>query len=203
MSEGVNPVANPKELVGTPVIGMIWAQTVDGVIGRGGSMPWHLPEDLAHFKRTTEGHPVIMGRRTWESFPEKYRPLPGRTNIVVSRQKPDPADYPGAVVVGSLEDAFSEARRSEGADEVWIIGGGQVYAEAAGHANAALVTVIDSAEEGDTYAPALANSWNLAGVEPSEGWNTSRNGTRFRISLWTRVDAHGQGSPSRGTRPAG
>lgn len=193
----MNEPLSAAALVGTPVVGMIWAQTVDGVIGRDGTMPWHLPEDLAHFKRTTQGHPVIMGRRTWESFPEKYRPLPGRTNIVVSRQEPDPARYRGAAVVGSLEEAFSEAQRSEGADEIWIIGGGQIYAEAAQLANAAFVTVIDSAEEGDTYAPALANSWNLTGVEPSEGWNTSHNGTRFRISLWTRTDSHGQPSPSR------
>lgn len=199
MSEALSAAA----LVGSPVVGMIWAQTVDGVIGRDGTMPWHLPEDLAHFRRTTQGHPVIMGRRTWESFPEKYRPLPGRTNIVVSRQDPDPAEYRGAVVVGSLEEAVSEAQRSEGADEIWIIGGGQVYAEAAQHANAAYVTVIDSAQEGDTYAPALANSWNLAGVEPSEGWTTAQNGTRFRISLWTRAEQGGQPSPSRDTRPAG
>lgn len=199
MTEPLNAAA----LVGSPVIGMIWAQTVDGVIGRDGSMPWHLPEDLAHFKRTTEGHPVIMGRRTWESFPEKYRPLPGRTNIVVSRQELDRSDYPGAVVVGSLEQALREARGSEGADEIWVIGGGQVYAEAAEHANAALVTVIDTAVEGDTYAPVLAQSWNLAGVEPSEGWTTARNGTRFRISLWTRSGAGGQRSPSRDTSSAG
>jgi dihydrofolate reductase len=177
--------------VGTPLIGMIWAQTVDGVIGRDGTMPWHLPEDLAHFKRTTEGHPVIMGRRTWESFPEKYRPLPGRTNIVVSRQQRNRAAFPGAVVVGSFEDALSEARRSEGAEEIWVIGGGQVYAEAAPHAHAALVTVIDSTEQGDTYAPALGSAWTLAGTDPSGDWTTSANGTRFRFSLWIRSDAEG------------
>lgn len=203
MSNSLDLPVNLEALVGKPVIGMIWAQTVDGVIGRDGSMPWQLPEDLAHFRRTTEGHPVIMGRRTWESFPAKYRPLPGRTNIVVSRQQQDPADYPGAVVVGSLEDALQEASRSEGADEIWIIGGGQVYAEAASHANAALVTVIDTTVEGDTHAPVLANSWNLTGVEPTEGWTTADNGTRFRISLWTRTDNDGQGSPSPEHRPAG
>lgn len=185
MTQGTNPAA----VVGTPVIGMIWAQTVDGVIGRDGGMPWHLPEDLAHFKRTTEGHPVVMGRRTWESFPERYRPLPGRTNIVVSRQQPnDDDDYRGAVVVGSLEQALATARTSEGAEEIWVIGGGQLYAEAAPSANAALVTVIDSSVEGDTYAPALGASWKLAGVDPAEDWNTSKNGTRYRISLWTQED---------------
>lgn len=194
---------NLPESVGTPIIGMIWAQTVDGVIGRDGSMPWHLPEDMAHFRRTTQGHPVIMGRRTWESFPEKYRPLPGRTNFVVSRQEPDPADYPGAVVVRSLEEALREARSSVGSDQIWIIGGGQVYAEAAPRADVALVTVIDSSVEGDTYAPVLANSWNLAGVDPSEGWSTSTNGTRFRISLWTQPGSRGQPSPSRDDPDAG
>ena len=68
-----------------PVIAMIWAQTPGRVIGRDGTMPWHVPEDLAHFRAHTHGHPVIMGRRTWESFPARFRPLPGRTNIVVSR----------------------------------------------------------------------------------------------------------------------
>lgn len=194
---------NLAESAGSPLIGMIWAQTVDGVIGRDGGMPWHLPEDLAHFKRTTQGHPVIMGRRTWESFPEKYRPLPGRTNIVVSRQELDPSDFRGAVVVHSLDEAIEKARGSEGAEEIWIIGGGQVYAEAAPQANAALVTVIDTPVEGDTYAPVLANAWNLAGVDPSEGWSTSTNGTRFRISLWTRSSAGGQGSPSRDHTDAG
>lgn len=191
-------LTDAKRLLGTPVIGLIWAQTVDGVIGRDGSMPWHLPEDLAHFKRTTQGHPVIMGRRTWESFPEKYRPLPGRTNIVVSRQEPDPVNYPGAVVVSSLDDALAAARGSEGADEVWIIGGGQVYSEATAFANAAVVTVIDIAVEGDTYAPALGSSWKLAGVEPSEGWTTAHNGTRFRIGLWTQA-----ASDAAGPAPSG
>ncbi|GAB3531154.1 dihydrofolate reductase [Arthrobacter tecti] len=182
----MSELLKPASVVGTPVIGMIWAQTVDGVIGRDGGMPWRLPEDMAHFKRTTEGHPVIMGRRTWESFPERYRPLPGRTNIVVSRQTLDQAGYPGAVVVGSLDEAFTEARRSEGAEEIWIIGGGQIYAEAAPLANAALVTLIESSADGDTYAPVLVGSWKLHGVDPQEDWNTSENGTRFRISLWTQ-----------------
>ena len=98
-------------------VGMIWAQTPDRVIGRDGTMPWHLPEDLAHFKEHTLGHPVIMGRRTWESFPERFRPLPGRTNIVVSRTLTAPVeDGPdgrtaGAVVVPERPrpgDAVSE-----------------------------------------------------------------------------------------------
>ncbi|WP_035775738.1 dihydrofolate reductase [Arthrobacter sp. H5] len=173
-------------VLSAPVIGMIWAQTVDGVIGRDGGMPWHLPEDMAHFKRTTSGHPVIMGRRTWESFPAKYRPLSDRTNILVSRQSLDPSDYPGAVVVGSLEAALEEARKSPGAEEIWVIGGGQIYAEALTHANSALVTLIDSAAEGDTFAPAFGPDWKLHGVDPDDGWLTGSEGTRYRISLWVR-----------------
>jgi dihydrofolate reductase len=71
---------------GRPRIGLIWAQARGGVIGKDGTMPWHLPEDLAHFKRTTLSHPVIMGRKTWESLPPRFRPLPGRANLVVTRQ---------------------------------------------------------------------------------------------------------------------
>lgn len=84
---------------------MIWAQARDGAIGRDGVMPWHLPEDLAHFRSVTTGAPVVMGRRTWESLPERFRPLPARRNIVVTR---DPVyDAPGASVVFSLEDALA------------------------------------------------------------------------------------------------
>jgi dihydrofolate reductase len=170
-----------------PVIGMIWAQTEDGVIGRDGGIPWQVPEDMAHFKATTTGHPVIMGRRTWESFPEKFRPLPDRTNIVVSRSA---TDLPGAVVVDSLDAAFEAAQASPGAEEIWVIGGGRVYTDAMPWANVALVTVVGSAVEGDTVAPALGVDWTLAALTPESGWLESSGGTRYRISLWTRQDRH-------------
>ncbi|UOQ58851.1 dihydrofolate reductase [Leucobacter allii] len=95
---------------------MVWAEARGaggrGAIGRGGTMPWRLPEDLAHFKRVTLGAPVIMGRRTWESLPERFRPLPGRTNLVVTRAAE--LDAPGAVVVRSLEDAVARAAEAAG-----------------------------------------------------------------------------------------
>ena len=99
-------------------VGLIWAQTPDGVIGKDGDMPWHLPEDLRHFTRLTTGHPVIMGRKTWLSFPDKYRPLPGRTNIVITRQKrwADTPEAEGAVVVPSLDDALLESQFVDGGD---------------------------------------------------------------------------------------
>ena len=93
------PVGHPGSL------GLIWAQARGGVIGAGGTMPWHLPEDLAHFRAATMGAPVIMGRRTWESFPDRFRPLPGRRNIVVTRD-PEWADA-GAEAAGSLDEALA------------------------------------------------------------------------------------------------
>ncbi|MGO2541957.1 MAG: dihydrofolate reductase [Specibacter sp.] len=171
-----------------PIVGMIWAQTKTGVIGANGGMPWHLPEDMAHFKRVTTGHPVVMGRRTWESFPEKFRPLPGRTNIVVTRQAgwgstPEAA---GAVALDSVEEALVEAQLSPGGNEVWVIGGGQVYAQAAEHCNVAVVTVINTDVPGDTQAPALGPDWSFRGGSPVEGWHTAKNGTEYRITLWAR-----------------
>src|SRR5699024_616550 len=84
--------ADRAESAGGPRIGLIWAQARGGVIGAGGTMPWHLSEDLKHFSRTTTGSPVVMGRRTWESFPPRFRPLPGRTNIVIAREDAVAAD---------------------------------------------------------------------------------------------------------------
>ncbi|MBG6182368.1 dihydrofolate reductase [Arthrobacter sp. CAN_A214] len=177
---------NARDVVGSgPVIGMIWAQTEGGVIGRDGGIPWHVPEDMAHFKSTTSGHPVVMGRRTWESFPDRFRPLPGRTNIVVTS-----ADaIGGAVVVDSVDAAIDTALESAGGEEVWIIGGGQVYETALARANAAFVTVIEAEVEGDTFAPLLDSDWKLSALTPETGWLTAENGTRYRISLWTRVSS--------------
>lgn len=172
------------DAVAVPEVGMIWAQTVHGVIGRDGTMPWHLPEDLAHFRRTTEGHPVIMGRRTWESFPAKYRPLPGRTNIVMTQDPERFAELAaaGAVPVGSLEEGLTEARQRPGSERIWVIGGGGVFEQAAALAHRAVVTVIDSDADGDTYAPKLSGRWALTDENPEDGaWFTAKNGLRFRF----------------------
>lgn len=144
-------------------IGLVWAQTKSGVIGKDGAMPWHLPEDLKHFSQlTTGGHPVIMGRKTWLSFPpEKYRPLPGRTNIVVTRNA-DWASTPeaqGAVVVSSLDAALLESQFAPGGQKVWIIGGGEIFEQSMGIADLAVVTIIDAELEGDTFAPELGEDW--------------------------------------------
>lgn len=169
-------------------IGMIWAQTVDGVIGHEGSMPWHLPEDMAHFKNTTWGHPVIMGRRTWDSIPARFRPFAGRTNIVLTSDDATTAEATdaGAAVVHSLQEGLDAAAGAEGAEEIWICGGGEVYAAYEPLADTALVTVINSHVAGDTHAPPLPADWKLALREPAEGWLTGANGTEYRHELWER-----------------
>ena len=167
----------------TPRLGAIWAQTSAGVIGRDGTMPWRAPEDLAHFKAVTLGKPVIMGRRTWESFPVCFRPLPERTNIVISRSAPldsKPVECDGAFWVSSLDAALTLAgnrslastpsRHSDSLYQrvtAWIIGGGSIYAEALSREDLPVFgcveiierTLLDSLEDteitGDTYAPEL------------------------------------------------
>jgi dihydrofolate reductase len=133
---------------------LIYARARNGVIGANNQLPWHLPEDLAHFKRTTLGQPVIMGRKTWDSLPPKFRPLPGRVNIVVTRQTDWQAE--GAVPAGSMEDAM---RQCPDATDAWVIGGAEIYAQAAPLASSAVVTEIDQDFEGDAFAPTLGAGW--------------------------------------------
>lgn len=133
-------------------INLIFARAANGVIGAGNTIPWHLPEDMAHFKQQTAGAPVIMGRKTWDSLPPRFRPLPGRHNIVVTRQAGWQAE--GAERAGSLQDAFALCAHRQPA-EVWVIGGAQIYAEAEPLAQRAVVTVLERDHEGDAYAPTL------------------------------------------------
>lgn len=170
-------------------VGLVWAQTSGGVIGKDGDMPWDLPEDMKHFTRLTVGHPVIMGRKTWLSFPDKYRPLPGRTNIVITRQKNwgESPEAEGAVVVPSLDDALLESQFVDGGETVWILGGGEVFRQSTELANVAVVTTIDVEADGDTYAPELDETWEAAAAVPPDGWLTAANGTRYRFTKWVRT----------------
>jgi len=161
----------------TARLGLIWAEAAGGVIGRDGGMPWHVPEDLAHFKAITLGSPVVMGRRTWESFPERFRPLPGRRNIVVTRQQ-HWADA-GAERAASLESALAAAAAGD-PEWIWVIGGGQLYREAIVGAHRLEVTELDVAFEGDTTAPDRAH-WRSVAADPPAGWHTSRSGIRYRF----------------------
>jgi dihydrofolate reductase len=161
---------------------LIVARARNGAIGKDNGMPWHLPADFAHFKRTTLGRPVIMGRRTWESI---GRALPGRRNIVVSRTPGWRA--PGAEVVGSLDEAW---RAVEGADEAFVIGGAQLYAEALPEADRIYLTEIAGEVDGDTFFPPLApGQWRetVLGEHPAD----DRNRFALRFLLLERRRAPG------------
>ena len=138
-------------------VALIYARAANGVIGREGTMPWHLPEDLAHFKALTLGQPVVMGRKTWDSLPARFRPLPGRANIVVTRQPDWQAE--GAQRAASLDEAFELAART-GAATVWVMGGAQIYAQALGRATRVEVTEIARDYDGDAHAPVLGPEWH-------------------------------------------
>ncbi|MBK6626271.1 MAG: dihydrofolate reductase [Flavobacteriales bacterium] len=140
------------------IVSAIAAVSANGVIGRDGDLPWHLPDDMAFFQRTTRGHCVITGRLNWESIPVRYRPLKHRTNIVVTR---NPAyNAPGAVVVDSLEAALDHAR-ALGEPEAFIIGGGQLYREALAKelVHRIYLTRVHAEIEGDTHFPMLDAGW--------------------------------------------
>ena len=174
------------------MIGLIWGQARDAagrpVIGAGGDIPWHVPEDFAHFKRTTAGHPVVMGRLTWESLPR--RPLPGRTNIVISsRGSYGVPDAEGDVVpAGTLGEALAVAADAPGGDEIWVMGGSQIYNAAMPVADVLEVSEINTEVEGDVYAPEIGPEWAVASATE---WTTSSSGLRFRHLRYTRSDQPG------------
>ena len=160
-------------------IKLIFARAANGVIGKEGALPWHLPEDMAHFKRLTSGHPVIMGRKTWDSIPPRFRPLPGRRNIVVTRQPDWAAD--GAERAGSLAASLALC---DGAQLAWVIGGAQLYAQALPLANAAEVTEIDEHFSGDAHAPEFGPSWR----EVARERHVSSNGLKFSFVSYSNTD---------------
>jgi dihydrofolate reductase len=160
-------------------VGLIWAQSTSGVIGRDGGIPWRLPEDQARFKEITMGHTVVMGRLTWESLPAKVRPLPGRRNAVLTRRSDYVAD--GADVVTSLGDALT-------GDTVWVIGGAQIYAAALPFATRCEVTEVDidlPRQDADVMAPVLDESW----IGAAGDWLTSVSGLRYRFYSYRRKSA--------------
>lgn len=173
--------ADSTEESGSPhySINLIWAQarSLDGrsgAIGNAGGMPWHLREDLRRFADLTVSHPVIMGRKTWESLGNKYRPLPNRDNIVISH---DPQyGAAGATVVDSWKAALGiaseEAIPDDGIDrtEIWVIGGGAVFRECLPFAASAYVTQIDAEVEADTFAP------NIEALVSSGEWRQAETG---------------------------
>jgi dihydrofolate reductase len=136
------------------------------VIGKDNRLLWNIPEDMAHFKALTAGHTVVMGRKTWESLPPRFRPLPGRRNIIISRQ----ADYaaPGAELADSLENALKLAST---ATVVFVIGGEQIYSQALAVADRLEITEVDLEPEGDTWFPKIAAvDWEKTGKTEGAGF---------------------------------
>ncbi|MFD0705463.1 dihydrofolate reductase [Alloscardovia venturai] len=185
-----------------PYVNLIWAQGfapdgTPGAIGKDGSMLWRLSEDMKYFKDRTITHPVIMGRKTWESLSEQYRPLSNRDNYVISRNPNFTAA--GATVMDSLEDAIELASQptipDDGVrrDEVWIIGGAQIYNAALPFTDAIYITDVDIHIDADTFVPDMsreiaAGRWS---EEIIQDWTTPRNSTndisRFRFRVLRRV----------------
>ncbi|RAS66166.1 dihydrofolate reductase [Lentzea atacamensis] len=148
------------------MIGLIWAQAANGVIGRDNAIPWHIPEDMKHFREITAGSAVLMGRRTWESLPPRFRPLPGRRNLVLSRTPQE-----GAETFGSLEKALADVT-----GDLWVMGGSAVYAATLPFADRLEVTEIRENFEGDTYAPKIDREPKTVGA-----WQESRSGLHYRF----------------------
>lgn len=172
MSESVN--------TDKPVVSIIVAAAENGVIGRDNDMPWRLSTDLKRFKALTLGKPVIMGRRTWESI---GRPLPGRPNIVVTRDANFQAE--GAHVVGSLEEGIALGRKlaeEVGAGEVCIIGGGKIYAQALPLADRVHLTRVLAAIDGDTHFPEIkSDGWRLVSSEDVPAGDKDSHPTRYMV----------------------
>ncbi|MDO8590088.1 MAG: dihydrofolate reductase [bacterium] len=138
-----------------PHISIIVAHSKNMVIGKGNDLIWEIPDDHARFKRITMGHPVLMGRKTWESIPDKFRPLPGRTNFVITRDSSYSA--PGAIVTTSIGDALAQAQATPGSAEIFIVGGGEIYKAALPLTNRLYITLIDKEVDGDTFFPEYSN----------------------------------------------
>jgi dihydrofolate reductase len=155
---------------------LIWAQSTSGVIGRDGGIPWDLPEDLARFKELTMGHAVLMGRRTWESLPPRFRPLPGRRNIVLTRNPHYRAE--GAEVITSVDEALADP-------ETWVIGGSEIYHLAMPAATRCEITEVEIGlrlEDDDALAPVLDETW----IGTSGDWRDSSSGLRYRFHSFRR-----------------
>ena len=154
------------------MLSLIVAMSRNRIIGDKNRLPWYLPEDLKHFKAITMGHPIIMGRKTFDSI---GRPLPGRENIVVTRN--EDYDAPGVIVVHSL----AEAVQACGDRDAFVIGGAQLYQEALAHAQRLYVTMIDRDFEGDTYFPNIACKTDYTVVEESDLKTSSSEQLPYRF----------------------
>jgi len=161
-----------------PIISLIAAVAADGGIGRGNELLWHEREDQKHFRRVTMDCPVLMGRKTWDSLPERFRPLPGRRNLVLTHDASWQAD--GAEHAGSLDEAL---RLVADAPKVFVIGGAQIYAEALPRADELVLTEIDAHFDADAFFPTWSRD---AFDEVAREAHTSADGTPYRFVTYRR-----------------
>jgi dihydrofolate reductase len=166
-------------------VSMIWAEAHDRVIGADGGIPWRIPGEQALFKQRTMGSTVVMGRATWDSLPPRWRPLPGRRNVVLTRDPDWAAD--GAEPAASIDEVL------ERYPDVWVIGGAGVYAAFLPYADRVVRTEIDLAVAGDTRAPELGDEWR---PDPGD-WQSPPDSPRYRVIEHTRVTAHPTGPSAR------
>lgn len=169
-------------------VNLIWAQSKNGVIGNHGSMPWHIPEDLAHFRQITQNKPVIMGRKTWDSLPERFRPLPYRRNIILTRSPKWGVELSNinslVKIANSIETSMSPIIVGRQVPEVWVVGGGQIYPQFLKYASRIEVTEIQEDIDGDTKAPELSSDWR----EERRVRNLSASGLRFDFVTYLKMN---------------
>ncbi|MGZ3864561.1 MAG: dihydrofolate reductase [Bacteroidia bacterium] len=164
-------------------LSIIVAVSENKVIGRDNTLIWHMPADMKFFKEKTTGHAIITGRKNYESIPEKFRPLPNRTNIVITRQHNYHA--PGAVVVPSIEKALEHASEKHKSDEVFIIGGGEIFKQTLGICNRVYLTRIHHNFEGDVFFDNLnENEWKLISTEDHKA--DEKNAYDFTFETWEK-----------------
>ena len=172
---------------------MIWAQDRNGILGAGGNMLWHVPADFKRFKATTMSHPIVMGRKSWQSIGS--RPLPGRTNIVITSNPSFEAG--GAIVCPSLQAALHKARQCPGGEQIWITGGGQVYTAALDLAEELVVTKLDldvsdkiAQWPAAVYAPRIGPEFVLDQSRSDSSWREASGDARWKVEIYRRL--HGE-----------
>ena len=164
------------------ILSIIVAVAENNVIGKDNTLIWDLPTDMKFFKEKTKGHAIITGRKNYESIPEKFRPLPDRTNIVITRQ----VDYkaPGAVVVTSIEAAIQYAKQHFANEEVYVIGGAEIYKQTISICDRIYLTRIHHSFEGDAFFPELTTDWKL--IEQKDVAVDEKNKYPFTFETWQR-----------------
>ncbi|QDT70467.1 Dihydrofolate reductase [Planctomycetes bacterium MalM25] len=168
-----------------PRLSLVVAAAENGVIGREGDLPWRLPADLGRFKRLTIGHPIVMGRKTYESI---GRPLPGRVSVVLTRNAEWTAGHEAVLVATRLNGAIQAASQAEGVstDEAFVIGGGEIYRLALPHADRVHLTRVHTTVEGDaTFSELDASEWRLASSEKHPADEKNEHDCTFEV--WERI----------------